>query len=55
MLYRYRNYLKPGGVIIDRICDRDKYSAIIRMIESNFQVAEKHSPTGTTSVLLVFR
>ena len=55
MLYRYRNYLKPNGVIIVRMCDRDKYSAIIRMIESNFQMVEKHSPTGTTSILLVFR
>jgi 2-polyprenyl-3-methyl-5-hydroxy-6-metoxy-1,4-benzoquinol methylase len=55
MLYRCRKYLKPGGVIIVRMCDRDKYSAIIRMIESNFQVVEKHSPTGTTSILLVFR
>ena len=55
MLYRYRKYLKPDGVIIVRMCDRDKYSAIIRMIESNFQVVEKHSPIVTTSILVVFR
>jgi 2-polyprenyl-3-methyl-5-hydroxy-6-metoxy-1,4-benzoquinol methylase len=55
MLDRYRKYLKPGGVIIVRICDRHKYSAIIRIIEMNFQVAEKHLPRGTTSILLVFR
>jgi 2-polyprenyl-3-methyl-5-hydroxy-6-metoxy-1,4-benzoquinol methylase len=55
MLHRYRKYLKPGGVIIVRICDRHKYAAIIRTIENNFHVVEQHSPPGTTSILLVFR
>ena len=55
MLHRYRNYLKPGGMIMVRMCDRDKYSAIIRMIESNFEVVETHSPSETTTILLVFK
>jgi SAM-dependent methyltransferase len=55
-LDRYSKYLKQGGVFIVRMFDgSDKYKAIVDIIESNFNIIEKHLSEQSNAVVLVFR
>src|SRR5947207_1943632 len=41
MLYRYSHYLKETGVFIVRMCDRNKYGSIVRLIEKRYRILDK--------------
>jgi 2-polyprenyl-3-methyl-5-hydroxy-6-metoxy-1,4-benzoquinol methylase len=55
MLQRYSKHLKPSGVFIVRMANRDKHKSIVDIIASNFEVIEKHAPEQSDDVVLVFR
>lgn len=54
VLDRYANYLKESGVFIVRMCDRNKYKSIVRLIETTYQIVDKSS-LSDTNIILVFR
>lgn len=54
VLGRYADYLKETGVFIVRMCDRNKYDSIVRLIEKNHQVLDSVR-LGNADILLVFR
>ena len=54
MLARYRGWLTEQGVIIVRMCDRNRYSGIVRLIEQNFAIVDQ-SPDSDANIILVFR
>jgi SAM-dependent methyltransferase len=54
VLDRYSNYLKDSGVFIVRMCDRNKYKSIVRLIEKTYQVLDRSS-LSDTNIILVFR
>jgi trans-aconitate methyltransferase len=53
VLLSYKPYLTDDGVFIVRMCDKRKYSSIVRLIESGFAILEK-SPSSDADVILVF-
>jgi SAM-dependent methyltransferase len=53
VLLSYKPYLADDGVFIVRMCDRRKYSSIVRLIESRFAILEK-SPSSDPEIILVF-
>lgn len=55
MLDRYRRNLAPRGVFIVRICDRERFKAIIQLIEANFRIEETLAPEDSTMTIMVFR
>jgi len=56
MLDRYSKYLNEGGVFIVRMWDEsDKYRSVLDIIESAFEVVEKHLAEGPKAVVLIFR
>jgi 2-polyprenyl-3-methyl-5-hydroxy-6-metoxy-1,4-benzoquinol methylase len=55
MLDGYRQHLKPGGVFIVRMCDREKYADIRKIIKDNYQVVEEYLPEEVTTTIMVFR
>lgn len=56
VLDRYSKYLKDDGVFVVRMWDvSDKYMGIVRTIESNFHVIEKHLSDQSSAIVLVFR
>jgi len=56
ILDRYSKYLKLGGVFIVRIYDpRGKHRAIVRTIEDNFDVVEKHLYRQSQILVIAFR
>ncbi len=55
MLHRYQGFLKPGGVFVVRMCDRQRYARILELIQENFAVVEDHRPDDVTTVAVVFR
>jgi SAM-dependent methyltransferase len=54
-LQRYSKYLKQGGVFIVRMDGGDKRGSIVKVIESNFDVLEKHVHEQPDAVVLAFR
>lgn len=54
VLDRYSDYLKDSGVIIVRMCDRNKYKSIVRLIETTYQVFDRSS-LSDMNIILVFR
>jgi SAM-dependent methyltransferase len=50
-----RKYLKENGVIIARICDRQRYQRIIRYILRAFIVLDKYESISTQMIIIVFR
>ena len=55
LLRRYAAFLKPGGVLLVCIYDRDAYQAYVDVIENEFQVIEKYAPEGSQIIVVVFR
>jgi len=55
VLNRYTTYLKKDGVVIVRLCDRERFKNIERMIGKHFRVIEKFVGEGDRSIILVFR
>ncbi len=54
MLERYRHWLTEQGVFIVRMCDRNRYGGIVRLIERNYQVVDG-TPATDANIILVFR
>jgi 2-polyprenyl-6-hydroxyphenyl methylase/3-demethylubiquinone-9 3-methyltransferase len=55
LLYRYSQYLIDGGVFIVRMCNRNKYKGIVRIIDTNFAIVEKYLAVETKAIVLVFQ
>jgi SAM-dependent methyltransferase len=56
VLERYVGYLKDDGVFIVRLWDSNgKYGKIVKLLERHFNVIQKHSLAGATTMVLVFR
>jgi len=54
ILDRYSDYLKESGVFIVRMCDRNKYNSIVRLIEKAYQVLDRSS-LRHANIILVFK
>ncbi len=54
VLERYCSYLRESGVFVVRMCDKKKYKAIVRLIESEFDVVERSSD-WKPDIILVFK
>jgi len=52
-LDHYGSYLSENGVFIFRLCNRNKYSSIIDLLEKNFRVHEKFTPEDTKTAIIV--
>lgn len=55
ILERYSQFLAPDGVLIARLCDRNKYGEIVTHIETNYQVIEEVTRGDSAGVVLVLR
>jgi SAM-dependent methyltransferase len=55
MLNRYSRYLTQRGVFIAKLSANEKYKAIVSIIESNFEVAEKYLCDQPPALVIVFR
>jgi 2-polyprenyl-6-hydroxyphenyl methylase/3-demethylubiquinone-9 3-methyltransferase len=53
-LDRYSNYRRENGVFVVRMCDRNRYNSIVRVIERSYHVLER-SAVLDGSIILVFR
>jgi SAM-dependent methyltransferase len=53
VLDRYAAYLKPGGVFIVRLCDREKHKNIVELIDRHYSEVEKHM--GENDLVVIFR
>jgi SAM-dependent methyltransferase len=51
---RYCNYLTDDGVIIVRMCDRDKYKAILNVITKHYRVIERYRVNEAKDVIIIF-
>ena len=54
ILDRYADYLDENGVFLVRICNRDKYKGIIKLIEKKFNVLERDLPKNIGTIVIVF-
>jgi SAM-dependent methyltransferase len=55
MLKRYRRYLGDCGVIIVRLCDRERYQGIHELVRTRFDVLEEFQPDDSSTIVLVIR
>jgi SAM-dependent methyltransferase len=54
-LDRYAQYLTKDGVLIVRLYDKDAYGHIVKLIEANYTILEKHVPANSRLIVMVFR
>ncbi len=54
ILRRYSEYLKPDGLLMVRLCDREKYREIILHIKNEYQVLESLTREDSAGVVLTF-
>jgi SAM-dependent methyltransferase len=54
ILQRYSQFLEPEGLLIVRLCDRNKYRSIVTHIENNFCVLETLIRENNAGVVLTF-
>jgi 2-polyprenyl-6-hydroxyphenyl methylase/3-demethylubiquinone-9 3-methyltransferase len=55
VLRLYARYLAPRGAFIVRMCDRDKYKPIVKLIYEHYQMVDKCLLENTKDIILVFR
>ncbi len=55
MLDGYSPHLKENGNFIVRMCDRDKYGRIVKLIRKHYTVVEEYLENQNKSIILVFR
>jgi SAM-dependent methyltransferase len=53
-LDRYARHLKPGGVFIVRMCDREKYAAIVATIQTHYRVIDQVLLTTSKDIVVAF-
>jgi 2-polyprenyl-3-methyl-5-hydroxy-6-metoxy-1,4-benzoquinol methylase len=54
-LDHYVRFLKPEGVVVVRMCDREKYKGIVNILRVNYTVQETHDVENAKDVIIVFR
>jgi SAM-dependent methyltransferase len=54
VLEHYTQYLSEKGVFVVRMCDREKYEAIVNLIGKNYTIVEAILIEGYKDVILVF-
>jgi len=54
VLDRYATSLRPDGVFIVRMCDREKYAAIVELINKHYHVVEQKRVDGAKDIIMVF-
>ncbi len=54
-LHRLSEYLAADGFFVVRMCDRGRYSGIVKIIERDFALCEEILPENETSTILVFQ
>ena len=55
MLDGYSPHLKENGNFIVRMCDRDKYGRIVKLIRKNYIIIDEYLENQNRSIILVFR
>lgn len=55
ILSRHTELLRPQGVFVVRLHDRDRYEKIVAHIVEAYDVVEKVAPAGDPTIVLVFR
>jgi trans-aconitate methyltransferase len=53
-LRRYAGFLKRGGVMVVRLCDREAYCEIVDIIQTHFRMVERFDEPTSKTVVLVF-
>jgi SAM-dependent methyltransferase len=53
MLDHYCSFLAVGGVFIVRLCNRNKYKGIVKLLETKFQIVEKYAPDDSITTIIV--
>lgn len=51
---RYFKYLTDNGVIIVRMCDRQRYKPILNLITKNYRVIEEYPLNEAKDVIIIF-
>jgi 2-polyprenyl-3-methyl-5-hydroxy-6-metoxy-1,4-benzoquinol methylase len=51
----YINYLTPDGAFIVRMCDREKYKTIVKLIDEHYRVVDRHLADSDKGIILVFK
>ncbi len=54
VLARYRKHLKPGGVFLARIYDRNLRADVVDLLRSRTQIVEERALPGARDIVLVF-
>jgi 2-polyprenyl-3-methyl-5-hydroxy-6-metoxy-1,4-benzoquinol methylase len=54
VLDRYAAHLKRGGIFVVRMCDREKYAAIVQLINQHYNVVEQKEVEGAKDIIIVF-
>jgi Ribosomal protein L11 methylase len=54
VLDRYALHLKPEGVFILRMCDREKYAPIVELINQHYAVLDQKLVEGAKDIIIVF-
>ena len=54
VLDRYATSLKPDGVFVVRMCDREKYASIVELIGKYYHVVEQKKVDGAKDIIIVF-
>jgi 2-polyprenyl-3-methyl-5-hydroxy-6-metoxy-1,4-benzoquinol methylase len=55
ILKQHSLFLRPGGVFVVRLHDRNRYEKIVSHIMNAYEVVEKVAPEGDPTIVLVFR
>lgn len=55
VLNRYSRYLRPNGIFLIRMCDREKYKPILDIIDETYSVIDKYLVDGAKDIIVVFR
>lgn len=54
VLHRYAQFLKPDGVFVVRIYERNKFSDIVTLIQTHYHVIEAKMPPDSNDIIIVF-
>jgi 2-polyprenyl-3-methyl-5-hydroxy-6-metoxy-1,4-benzoquinol methylase len=55
ILDRYAGYLRPDGVFVVRMCDREKYHSIVELIIRHYLVLERRLVENALDIIIVFK
>jgi len=55
VLWKYAHYLSAQGVIIIRLCDRQKYAWIINFAKKEYQLVDAYWPANNRTAIIVLK